>query len=120
MIKILAIDDSLTMCQMISGILTDAGYEVTTVTNPRDALEIVRGQSFDLILSDINMPEMTGISLVSKLRRMKGCEYIPIVMVTTEGAEYKKNKAKSSGATGWLQKPFTPERLLKAVNKLTG
>lgn len=120
MAKILTIDDSLSMCKMIEAILVDAGHEVTFALGPKEALEIARQETFDLVLSDINMPDMTGISLVSKLRRLSGYEYVPIVMVTTENSDYKKNKARFTGATGWLQKPITPERLLKAVDKLTG
>ncbi|MDH5301126.1 MAG: response regulator [Gammaproteobacteria bacterium] len=118
MAKILSVDDSKTIRDLVSAILTAQGHEVVTAEDGMQAMDIARAQKFDLILSDINMPVMSGISLVSKLRRLEGYEFIPIVMLTTEGADYKKNKAKQSGATGWLQKPFTPERLLGAVNKL--
>ena len=120
MAKILTIDDSMTMCKMIEAFLVSAGHEVTIALGPREALEIARTEKFDLVLCDINMPEMSGISLVSKLRRLAAFEFIPIIMVTTENSDYKKEKAKTTGATGWLQKPVSEERLLKAVNKLTG
>ena len=120
MSKILTIDDSLTMCKMIEAFLLNAGHDVTIALGPREALEIARTEVFDLVLCDINMPQMSGISLVSKLRRIPAFEYIPIIMVTTENSDYKKEKAKTTGATGWLQKPVSEERLLKAVNKLTG
>ena len=72
----------------------------------------------DLALVDVNMPNMNGLSLVTKLRKLEGYQYTPIVMVTTETDEYRKKKARSVGATGWLAKPFTAERLVGAVNKL--
>lgn len=120
MAKILAVDDSRVIRDMVSTILMSEGHDVVTAEDGIDALEKARDEVFDIVLSDVNMPNMSGISLVSKLRRLPGYEFIPIVMVTTENAEYRKNKAKSLGATGWLVKPFTPERLLNAVNKLTG
>ncbi|MDH5545829.1 MAG: response regulator [Gammaproteobacteria bacterium] len=120
MAKILTIDDSVTMCKMIEKILQSHGHEVVIADSPRKALDIARDQTFDLILCDVNMPEMSGISLVSKLRRLAGYNFTPIIMVTTEGSDYKKEKARSTGATGWLQKPVTEDRLIKAVQKLTG
>lgn len=120
MARILAVDDSRAIRDMVSTILVADGHEVVTADDGVDALEKAREEVFEIVLSDVNMPNMSGISLISKLRRLPGYEYIPIVMVTTENADYRKNKAKSLGATGWLVKPFTPERLLNAVNKLTG
>lgn len=120
MARILAVDDSKAIRDMISTILIDDGHDVVTAVDGVDALEKARNEVFELVLSDVNMPNMSGISLISKLRRLSGYEYVPIVMVTTENADYRKNKAKSLGATGWLVKPFTPERLLNAVAKLTG
>lgn len=96
----------------------EQGYEVDVAYSGREALDLARNHHYDLVLSDVHMPEMNGISLVSKLRRLEGFEYIPIIMVTTEDSEYRKTKAKSMGASGWLHKPFTAERLLKAVKKL--
>lgn len=120
MARILAVDDSRVIRDMVSAILIAEGHEVITADDGVDAMEKARGQDFDLVLSDINMPNMNGISLISKLRRLEGFEFVPIIMVTTEDSDYRKNKAKTFGATGWLVKPFTPERLINAVNKLTG
>jgi len=122
MAKILTIDDSKAIRDLMVHILTSAGHEVTTAEDGVKALAIVRecGFVFDLALVDVNMPNMGGLSLVSKLRRIPEYQYTPMIMVTTETSEYKKNKAKTSGATGWLTKPFTAERLLAAVNKVTG
>ena len=117
MARILAVDDSMMVRNLVSTVLTEAGHEVVTAVDGTDALRIARDETFDLVLSDINMPEMNGISLVSKLRRIETFKFTPIIMVTTESGDYKKKKAKSFGATGWLLKPFNEERLLAAVNK---
>ena len=120
MAKILSVDDSKAIRDLVEAVLKENGHEVVTANDGVEGLAEARNQKFDMILSDINMPNMTGISMVSKVRRLPGYEYIPIIMLTTESSEFKKTKAKSMGATGWLQKPFNPERLMNAVNKLVG
>jgi two-component system chemotaxis response regulator CheY len=120
MAKILSIDDSISIRELVSTVLSQAGHEVVTAHDGETGLDIARNDNFDLVLSDINMPGMSGISLISKLRRLQGFEHIPMIMLTTESDAYKKQKAKSMGATGWLQKPFTPERLTNTVKKLVG
>jgi two-component system chemotaxis response regulator CheY len=120
MAKILSVDDSRTIRQLVQAILEKEGHEVVTAVDGIDALQIAREQKFDLVLTDINMPNMNGISFVSKLRLIDGYATVPVVMLTTESSDFKKNKARSMGATGWLQKPFTPERLVNAVNRLVG
>ena len=120
MALILTVDDSKVIRDLVAAVLIENGHEVVTANDGIEGLEASRNQQFDMILSDINMPNMTGISMVSKVRRLAGYEYIPIVMLTTESSDFKKSKAKNMVATGWLQKPFDPERLMKAVNKLIG
>ncbi|MDH4275036.1 MAG: response regulator [Gammaproteobacteria bacterium] len=120
MATILSVDDSRVMRDMIKSVLESKGHQVLTANDGLEAMTVARQNKVDLVLADINMPNMNGISLLSKLRNLDGYQYVPIVMVTTEEAEYKKAKAKNMGATGWLQKPFTPERLLAAVKKLLG
>ncbi|HFD31986.1 MAG TPA: response regulator [Gammaproteobacteria bacterium] len=120
MARILTVDDSKAMRDLMIHILGEAGHEVTTAEDGVQALAIARENTFDLALIDVNMPNMNGLSLVSKLRRLDDYQYIPLIMVTTETSDYRKNKAKTMGATGWLTKPFTAERLLGAVNKVTG
>ncbi|TPW13564.1 MAG: two-component system chemotaxis family response regulator CheY [Halothiobacillaceae bacterium] len=118
MAKILAVDDTLLIRSMVEAVLKSAGHEVILASDGVDALEIARTHQVDLVLSDINMPIMNGISLVSKLRLLDGYKFTPIIMLTTESSDFKKQKAKAMGATGWLQKPFTPERLLAAIERL--
>lgn len=118
MAKILTVDDSRVIRNLVEKILIDNGHDVVTADDGVEGLAEAREQQFDLILSDINMPNMNGISMVSKIRRLPAYEHVPIIMLTTESSDFKKDKAKTMGATGWLQKPFDPERLMKAVNKL--
>lgn len=120
MAKILTVDDSRVIRDLVKAVLIENGHEVVTADDGVEGLNSVRAQQFDMILSDINMPNMSGISMVSKVRRIAGYEHTPIIMLTTESSDFKKDKAKNMGATGWLQKPFDPERLMKAVNKLVG
>lgn len=120
MAKILTVDDSKLIRDLVEAVLIENGHEVVTANDGVEGLEATRNNQFDLVLSDINMPNMTGISMVSKVRRLAGYEHTPIIMLTTESSDFKKNKAKTMGASGWLQKPFDPERLMKAVNKLIG
>ena len=117
MAKILSVDDSKVIRDLVKAVLIENGHEVVTANDGAEGLAEARNQQFDLILSDINMPVMTGISMVSKIRRLDEYQHIPILMLTTEDSDFKKSKAKNMGATGWIQKPFTPERLMKAVNK---
>ncbi|MGD2117425.1 MAG: response regulator [Chromatiales bacterium] len=116
MAAILAVDDQKVMRDLVNAVLAAEGHQVTTAEDGVEALALAREHSFDLVLSDINMPNMNGISLVSKLRRLDHFEGVPIIMLTTESGDFKKDKAKKLGANGWLLKPFEPERLVNAVN----
>ena len=118
MANILAVDDSTTIRQIISSILSEKGHQVDVAEDGVEAMQLARTKRYDIILSDVNMPNMSGISLLAKLRNRDDYKTTPILMITTEGEGYKKDKAKTTGATGWLQKPFDPERLLSAVNSL--
>ncbi|AIY65729.1 response regulator [Pseudoalteromonas piratica] len=118
MAHILAVDDQQTIRTMIEAILTGAGHQVITANDGVEAMEQLRTHQFDMVITDINMPNMSGLSLIPKIRRLPAHQYVPILMLTTESSSYKKEKAKNSGASGWLTKPFDPTRLLTAVEKL--
>lgn len=120
MATILSVDDSMVIRNMMKSILGKEGHEIIIAANGADAMAVASEKSVDLVLADINMPDMNGISLLSKLRRLDSYAEVPIIMVTTENDDYKKNKARSLGATGWLSKPFSPDRLINAVNNLLG
>jgi len=118
MARILSVDDSMMVRNLVKKTLEREGFEVVTANDGVEAMAFARENSVDLVLSDVNMPNMNGISLVSKLRRLDDYVDTPIIMLTTEDSDFKKSKAKNFGATGWLQKPFTPERLVGAVQKV--
>ena len=117
MAHILAVDDQLTIRSTIEAILVGAGHEITSACDGVDAMEKLRANQFDMVITDINM-QNTGLSLIPKIRRLQGYQYVPILMLTTETSNYKKEKAKNTGASGWLTKPFNPTRLLTAADKL--
>jgi two-component system chemotaxis response regulator CheY len=116
--KILAVDDSLTMRQLIKMTLSRAGYEVVEAEDGAKGLQKASAETFDLVLSDINMPVMTGIELLRSLRALPQYKFTPVVLVTTESQTDKKQEGKAAGATGWIVKPFEPEQLLAVVTKV--
>jgi len=116
--KILAVDDSSTMRQLIKMTLSRAGYEVVEAEDGAKALQKASAGTFDLVLSDINMPVMSGIELLRKLRALPQYRFTPVVLVTTESQSEKKQEGKTAGATGWIVKPFEPEQLLAVVTKV--
>jgi len=118
MATILAVDDQRMMRELVKAVLEGDGHTVLLAEDGVQAMTVAREQHADLVLSDINMPNMNGISLVSKLRRLDSYATVPIIMLTTESADFKKDKAKKMGANGWLQKPFDPPRLIKAVRSM--
>ena len=118
MTKILAVDDSASMRQMVVFTLESAGYDVVEAVDGQQALDIVKNESFDLVLSDINMPVMNGIELVKQLRQLEAYKYTPILMLTTETSSDRKMAGKGAGATGWVVKPFNPDKLLATIKKV--
>ncbi len=120
MASILIVDDSASMRQMVSFTLKGAGYEVVEATDGMVALEIAKTRAFGLILTDVNMPNMDGISLIRELRNLSDYKFTPILMLTTESGVDRKQEGKVAGATGWIVKPFDPERLLDTIQKVLG
>jgi two-component system, chemotaxis family, chemotaxis protein CheY len=112
---ILVVDDSKVMREMVKAALVEQGHEIITAEDGHIALEIAKETTVDMVLSDVNMPNMSGISLVSQLRLLTTYTQTPIIMLTTESTDSKKTKAKLVGASGWLQKPFDQIRLIKTV-----
>jgi len=120
MAKILSVDDSRVIREMMKMILENQGHEVITAEDGREAMKLARKHKVDMVFSDINMPIMSGISLIAKLKTLPGYENVPVVMLTTETGEFKKEKAKEYGASGWLAKPLTEDRVLNAVERMIG
>lgn len=120
MSTILAVDDSASMRQMVAFTLKGAGYQVIEAVDGQDALGKAQGQKADLVLTDVNMPNMDGISLIKELRALSDYKFTPILMLTTESAADKKQEGKAAGATGWIVKPFNPDQLLATIKKVLG
>ena len=120
MAKILAVDDSASLRQMVAFTLKEAGHEVLEAADGVEALDIARGAGADLVISDVNMPRMDGISLVRELRGLPDYKFTPILLLTTESGDAKKQEGKAAGATGWLVKPFDPEALLATIKRVLG
>jgi len=118
MAKILAVDDSASMRQMVSFTLKGAGHDVIEACDGVEALGIAKGKSVDLVISDVNMPNMDGIALIAELRKLASYKFTPILMLTTESSTDKKMQGKSAGATGWIVKPFNPDQLLSTIKKV--
>ncbi len=118
MTTILAVDDSASMRQMVSFALKSAGYEVVEAADGVEALDKAKSQQFNLVITDVNMPNMDGIELIRKLRELDIYKYTPLLMLTTESAMEKKSEGKQAGATGWIVKPFDPEQLVATIKKV--
>jgi two-component system, chemotaxis family, chemotaxis protein CheY len=115
---ILIVDDSASVRQVVSIALKGAGYDVITGVDGKDALTKLNGQRVHLIISDVNMPNMDGITFVSEAKKLPAYKFTPIIMLTTESQEEKKKQAQAAGAKAWVTKPFQPEQMLSAVAKL--
>lgn len=115
--KLLIVDDSTMLRDMLSYALNEGGYtDVTEAVDGVDGLNKAKSTQFDLIISDVNMPNMDGITMVSEVRKLAQYSKTPILVLTTERGDEMKSKGKAAGATGWIVKPFVPDQLLKAVN----
>jgi two-component system, chemotaxis family, chemotaxis protein CheY len=118
MVKILAVDDSKSMRHMVSQTLTDAGFETQLACDGVEALAMAQEFAADLVLTDVNMPNMDGITLVKRLRELPEYRYKPILVLTTESSMEKKMEGKNAGASGWIVKPFDPDRLIATVRRV--
>lgn len=115
---ILVVDDSASIRQVVSLALTRAGYEVVTADDGQDALKKLDGRKIHLIISDVNMPVMDGITLIKEVKKKAEYKFTPIIMLTTESQPEKKAEGREAGAKAWIVKPFQPPQMLDAVSKL--
>jgi two-component system chemotaxis response regulator CheY len=120
MATILTVDDSASIRQMVSFTLRGAGYEVLEAVDGEDALNKARGGPVNLVLTDLKMPKMDGITLIRELRKLPTYRFVPMLTLTTESSPERKAEGKAAGATGWLVKPFNPDRLLATIEKVLG
>jgi two-component system chemotaxis response regulator CheY len=116
--QVLTVDDSASIRQMVSFTLTKAGYQVTEAVDGKDGLAKAGKQKVDLIITDLNMPNMDGIQMIAEIRKLPGYAFTPILMLTTESQAEKKDAGRKAGATGWIVKPFNADQLTAVVQKL--
>jgi len=112
---ILAVDDSPSMRQMVGQTLRAAGYEVIEAADGVQAFELAKDKVVDVVITDVNMPNMDGITLVAQLRTLPNYRLVPLLLLTTESSPERKAQGKQAGATGWMVKPFNPDQLLATL-----
>ncbi len=118
--SILVVDDSPSIRQMLSVTLCEAGHEVLEAADGVLALHIAQQRVVDLVITDVNMPNMDGITLVRELRGLPAYRFVPLLMLTTESSSDRKLQGKQAGATGWIIKPFRPDQLLSTIDRVLG
>lgn len=116
--RILVVDDSVSVRQVVNIALTTAGYEVTEAENGQTALDILDSKKFHLVICDVNMPVMDGITFVKQVKAKPNYRFLPIIMLTTESSEARKQEGHAAGAKAWAVKPFRPDQILTAVSRL--
>ncbi|WP_348749542.1 response regulator [Pseudomonas rhodesiae] len=116
--SVLVVDDSSSVRQVVGIALKSAGYDVIEASDGKDALGKLNGQKVHLIISDVNMPNMDGITFVKEVKKLPNYKFTPIIMLTTESQESKKAEGQAAGAKAWVVKPFQPAQMLAAVSKL--
>ena len=115
---ILVVDDSVTIRQMVCFTLSEAGFSLIQAGDGQEALERLAGQHVDLIITDLNMPRLDGIGLIRAVRSRPASKCTPVLMLTTESQESKRQEGRAAGATGWIVKPFQPQKLVQVVHKV--
>jgi len=115
---VLIVDDSATIRQVVGMTLKGAGYEVMEACDGKDALRKLDGKKINLLISDVNMPNMDGISFVKEAKKLASYKFTPVIMLTTESQDSKKQEGQAAGAKAWVVKPFQPDQMLAAVAKL--
>ena len=118
--RVMTVDDSKTMRDMVAFTLRAAGFQVTAAEDGRQAISLLAANPVDVVITDLNMPVMDGVALIRALRADPKWRAVPILMLTTESDAAKKTEGRTAGATGWLVKPFNPEKLVEIVNRVCG
>jgi two-component system chemotaxis response regulator CheY len=116
--RVMVVDDSTTLRQVVSITLARAGYETIEAKDGADALRKLDGRKINLIICDVYMPNMDGISFIKEMKKLPDYKFTPVIMLTTESQEEKKMEGKAAGAKAWIVKPFKPEQILSAVEKV--
>ena len=118
MSQVLVVDDSPSIRELLSSILKKSGFDVTSASDRKEGLSTAKEGNYNLVITDVNMPEMDGIELVGHLRKLPEYSFKPILIVTTEFSQEMKQKGKAAGATGWMVKPFDPDKLIEVISRL--
>lgn len=118
MSQVLIVDDSRSIRELLTSVLAGAGYKVTSAIDGQQGLATARTSDFDLVITDINMPEMNGFELLKSLRQLPDYTFKPILILTTEFSQDMKMKGKEAGATGWMVKPFDPDKLIEIIKRI--
>lgn len=118
MSQVLIVDDSHSIRELLASVLRRAGFDVTSANDGKEGLTTAQKKDYDLVITDVNMPEMDGIELLSNLRKLPAYSFKPILILTTEFSQEMKQKGKDAGATGWLVKPFDPEKLIEVISRI--
>ncbi len=118
--RIMSVDDSPSVRQMVSFTLEAAGYQLLTADDGHEALDMLKSQAADMVITDLNMPRMDGLTLIRELRGLPAFRFTPIIFLTTESQASRKDEGKAAGATGWIVKPFQQEQLLAVGKKILG
>lgn len=113
--RILTVDDSPTVREMLKTTLENAGFDVIQANDGQEALNLLATETVQMLITDLNMPKLDGISLIRQVRKNQERRFMPIIMLTTESQEEKKREGKTAGASGWIVKPFKPAQLLSVV-----
>lgn len=115
---IMTVDDSTSVRQLVAFTLKQEGYNILEAVDGLDALQKLKSAKIDLLITDLNMPNCDGLTLIKEVRGMASLKFLPILFLTTESSDDKRHQAKASGATGWIVKPFKPEQLVGVVKKV--
>jgi two-component system chemotaxis response regulator CheY len=115
---VLVVDDSASIRQVVGIALKSAGYDVLDAADGKDALGKLKGQKIHLVISDVNMPNMDGITFLKELKKLPAYKFTPVIMLTTESQESRKQEGQAAGARAWVVKPFQPAQMMAAVAKL--
>ena len=118
--KVLFVDDDLNMQETVVSFLLESKVQVVSAFDGATGIQLAKEQKFDLVLTDVNMPLMDGITLTRELRALPAYRFVPILMLTTEAGQERKLEGKAAGATGWIVKPFNPDQLIAVVKKVLG
>jgi len=116
--SVLLVDDSDTIRASISDILTRKGLKIETTNDGKSALRKLSGFKADLIITDLNMPVMDGLTLIKEIRKLPAFRFTPVLMLTTESQQARRDEARAAGATGWLVKPIKPDDLMAVIHKV--